>query len=327
MSGRAIAKRSPRAARKQQDMEPTAQAQQQQRQAQQQESDLAEVLDVEAHVDMAQIVALSRNGVPERLRPEAWKYMLGVSRPERSEEMSLRKRFQLEYADLEKAWRAGGNAEMARAVKAEVKPHRTEQGASWDAKTRGRLESILCCYLHAQGEELMPGTAYLLCPFVHVFPDDVEAYACFVELTKSFERGLSFEGCKQMHVTFMTLLRHTLPELYRTFEEQECLDGGSGHAWLASWLRFLLARELPLPCVLRLWDTYLSYFSSHGREATLQLHIYVCLATLEACNEDLMELDAAEVLWYLQHLPELDVAAILTQAVNIKDDVIARSIL
>ena len=41
-----------------------------------------------------------------------------------------------------------------------------------------------------------------------------------------------------------------------------------------------------------------------------------------------MELDEGEVLWYLQHLPELDVGQVLTQAFNIKDDVIgARSIL
>lgn len=289
------------------------------------ENDLAEVLDVEANIDMAQIVALSQHGVPERLRAEAWKYMLGVSRPDRSKEMSMRKWMEVEFVELERAWRSAGNGELARDVKAEVKPHRTEQGVSWDARTRGRLEGVLGCYLHAQGEDLTPGTVHLVCPFVHVFPADVEAYACFTELMKSFLGGLSFEGCKRMHVTFMTALRHTLPELYAVFEEQECLTESG--PWLASWLRFLLARELPLPCVLRLWDTYLSYRSSHGREATLQLHIYVCLAVLEACVEDLMELDEAEVLWYLQHLPELDVAAVITQAFNIKDDVIARSIL
>ena len=48
--------------------------------------------------------------------------------------------------------------------------------------------------------------------------------------------------------------RHTLPDLYFYFEEEQC----SGGMWLFSWLQFLLARELPLPCVLRLWDTYLA---------------------------------------------------------------------
>ena len=58
-----------------------------------------------------------------------------------------------------------------------------------------------------------------------------------------------------------------------------------------------------------------------------ELHIYVCLAILETCNEELMELDDAEVLWYLQHLPDMDMGQVLTQAFNIKDDVIASSLL
>jgi len=40
-----------------------------------------------------------------------------------------------------------------------------------------------------------------------------------------------------------------------------------------------------------------------------------------------MELDDAEVTWYLQHLPTLDMDQIITQAFNIKEDVVARSIL
>ena len=285
------------------------------------ESELAAVLEEhETHVDMEKMLSLAmEHGVPEKLRGEAWKYMLGVSRPERAEEMSLRKRMETEYKDLERAWRSDSNAELARAVKAEVLPHRQALGQSC-----ARLESILCCLLHAQGEsEVRAGTVHLLWPFVHIYSDDVDAYYCFAELMKRLEWALTFDGCKQMTVAFMTLLRHTLPELYVFLEEEQC----SGGAWLASWLQFLLARNLPLPCLLRLWDMYLGYMASHGREATLQLHIYVCLAILEACNEELMELDDAEVQWYLTHLPHLDMGNVITQAFNIQEDVIASSIL
>lgn len=41
--------------------------------------------------------------------------------------------------------------------------------------------------------------------------------------------------------------------------------------WAASWFQFLLSRELPLDCVMRLWDTYFA-----GPDG-LRLHIYVCL--------------------------------------------------
>ena len=40
-------------------------------------------------------------------------------------------------------------------------------------------------------------------------------------------------------------------ELYSFLEEEQCAGG----EWLSSWLQFLLARDLPLPCLLRLCDT------------------------------------------------------------------------
>ena len=53
--------------------------------------EVAEVLESETHVDMEKLLSLAHQGVPDELRAEAWKYMLGVSRSERAEEMSLRK--------------------------------------------------------------------------------------------------------------------------------------------------------------------------------------------------------------------------------------------
>ena len=67
--------------------------------------------------------------------------------------------------------------------------------------------------------------------------------------------------------------------------------------------------------------SYFAHNASHGREATLQLHVYVCLAILETCTDELMELDESEVLWYLRHLPSLDMSQVITHALNIKDDV------
>lgn len=78
--------------------------------------------------------------------------------------------------------------------------------------------------------------------------------------------------------------------------------------WLPQWLRFLLSAELPLPCVLRLWDTYLSAPEGFG------LHPYVCAAVLRVCQEDLIELEYPEMKGFLQHLPWLDVEQVLSVA-------------
>jgi hypothetical protein len=41
--------------------------------------------------------------------------------------------------------------------------------------------------------------------------------------------------------------------------------------WAYSWMKNLLANELPLECVLRLWDTYFA-----GADG-FDLHMYVCI--------------------------------------------------
>ena len=43
-------------------------------------------------------------------------------------------------------------------------------------------------------------------------------------------------------------------------------------------------------------------------------------ALLEACAEEIMELDETEVLWYINHLPDLDMGSVVMQAFNLKDD-------
>ena len=65
------------------------------------EGDIAEVLEAETLVDMQKLRELSTHGIPNNLRAEAWKYLLGVARPEKDEEMSLHRQNIEEYRELE----------------------------------------------------------------------------------------------------------------------------------------------------------------------------------------------------------------------------------
>ena len=201
--------------------------------------ELAEVLESETHVDMEKLLSLCRHGVPERLRPEAWKYLLGVSRPERSEELTLGKRMEQEYLELCKAWQAHQQSDLSRSVRGDVRKHRSDLEKFCDPWMRQRLENVLRCYLHAQGEDYRPGIVHLLGPLAQVYSSEVEIYFTFQELMKRLVWSMSFDGCKQMTVTFMTLLRHTLPELYLFLEEEQCAGG----SWLTSWLQARAARD------------------------------------------------------------------------------------
>ena len=99
-------------------------------------AELQEVLESETHVDMEKLVSLAQHqGVPDELRAEAWKYMLGVARPERAEEMSLRKRMEVEFKDIENAWRSRLPGEVARTVKVCILYSKTKEstrgGVRW----------------------------------------------------------------------------------------------------------------------------------------------------------------------------------------------------
>jgi hypothetical protein len=86
-------------------------------------------------------------------------------------------------------------------------------------------------------------------------------------LTPWVHGTLSLSLC--VHTRTWTCLWHGR---FNYFEEED-LDL---NAWAASWLSGLLARELPLKCLLRLWDTYLA-------DAQLfSLHVFVCLGPCTA---------------------------------------------
>lgn len=80
------------------------------------------------------------------------------------------------------------------------------------------------------------------------------------------------------------------------------------------WMNCLLMREIPLPLIIRIWDTYLS-----EAEDFATLHIYVCTAFLIHWSERLRQLEFQELMLFLQRLPTSrweikDIETILSQA-------------
>lgn len=85
--------------------------------------------------------------------------------------------------------------------------------------------------------------------------------------------------------------------------------------WAVGWLRHLLAKDLPLPSLMRLWDVYLS--SPEG----LGLHPYVCLAVLKKFKDELEDLEHSEILSFLHRLPNIDIDQVTMEAKNLATDV------
>lgn len=80
------------------------------------------------------------------------------------------------------------------------------------------------------------------------------------------------------------------------------------------WMNCLLMRELPLRCIIRMWDTYLS-----EPEGFSNFHVYVCAAFLVKFSAAIREMDFGEIMVFLQNLPtgnweERDVELLVSEA-------------
>jgi hypothetical protein len=68
------------------------------------------------------------------------------------------------------------------------------------------------------------------------------------------------------------------------------------------WMGCLLMRELRLPLIFRLWDSYLSEGATVAAGFKV-LHVYVCAAFLMRWSEQLKKMDFQQIIQFLQKLP------------------------
>ncbi|KAI9739032.1 MAG: GTPase-activating protein [Cirrosporium novae-zelandiae] len=80
------------------------------------------------------------------------------------------------------------------------------------------------------------------------------------------------------------------------------------------WMNCLLMRELSMPNVIRMWDTYMA-----EEQGFSDFHLYVCAAFLVKWSDKLVKMEFQEIMMFLQALPtkkwtEKDVEMLLSEA-------------
>ncbi|WWC70184.1 uncharacterized protein I206_104133 [Kwoniella pini CBS 10737] len=146
---------------------------------------------------------------------------------------------------------------------------------------------------------------YLVTPFVCVLSRPVGIFLGFQNL---MNRLKTFPSIPSRLASFLTLFRIALPELHSYCEDEQV-----PYVQVAlSWMTTLLAKEMWLGDILRLWDAYLA------SDDMFALHCYVCVAILATCKETLEELDGSEAKLMLLDLPPLDVDRLLQDASNLR---------
>lgn len=265
----------------------------------------------ESFVDMKSMREAAVLGIPMEVRGEVWKFLLNVSKPDRSEELTMRRHMTLEYNEL--LSKAAQDDELMRRVRNEVKRRTSRNAFRSNSLCRLGEETLQSIFSNVIGAFLASEENFeydsvlvsILAPFVVVFElNEVDCFYCFQSLMRKHEVARCVKAQNAAVANFMMLFRTLQPELCEFFESEELepLD------WIPSWIRNLLSRELPMDCVLRLWDTYFAC------EEGLSLHGYVCLAVIDMLQEELMELDGLELKGYLQNLPSVDMDQVITQA-------------
>ncbi|KAF5404783.1 hypothetical protein PHET_01742 [Paragonimus heterotremus] len=85
------------------------------------------------------------------------------------------------------------------------------------------------------------------------------------------------------------------------------------------WMNNLLIRELPLRCIIRLWDTYMA-----ERSGFSAFHVYVCAAFLLQFSPELQRQQEFQgLMLLLQHLPtyhwtDEDINLVLAEAFRLQ---------
>jgi len=267
------------------------------------------ILDSEVSVEISNLKNIAKHGIPSKVRGEVWKYLLEVAKPDKSEEMQHERKQTQEYREIDKT----NSADVKNSIKNQILRSYPKNAFFHQEEVQTLIQNVLSAYsnYHSEIDHGHRGIISLLGPLVYTLKDEAQIFWCFEALMKKLESHFAQDSLQDKLSRFMMYFRSVHSELYNYFEEEELLP----NQWAMSWLKYLLSHELPFECVLRMWDTYFA-----GQDG-LDLHIYICIAILRNCSEELMELEISELKAFLQHLPVMDMDEIISQAFNIRDEI------
>ncbi|KAI8355103.1 rab-GTPase-TBC domain-containing protein [Choanephora cucurbitarum] len=179
-------------------------------------NDFNEILQSEVYVDLERLRLLARHGIPNELRGEVWKYLLGVEQADRSKELSSSKARLEEYEQMDKS-----DPEIAKKVRGEVGRYQLRTPELAGKHNTEKFENIIIAYLNANRDvEYHPALVTLCGPFIYSLYRECDAYFCFERLLQAIEEEVDL------------------------------------NEFTTSWLQHLLSREMKFENLIRLWDSY-----------------------------------------------------------------------
>ncbi|KAI9321008.1 rab-GTPase-TBC domain-containing protein [Dichotomocladium elegans] len=179
-------------------------------------TDYLEILQSEVYVDLERLRILARHGVPNELRGEVWKYLLGIQQADRSKELTTSKARKEDYEQMDKV-----DMDIAKRIRGEVSRYQRRVPLLEGRHYLARFENVILAYLNANRDtEYHPALISLCAPFIYVYAEECDAYYCFERLMQMLDEEVDL------------------------------------NEWITSWLQHLLTREMQFEDLIRLWDAY-----------------------------------------------------------------------
>uniref|UniRef100_A0A7S1YEF9 Rab-GAP TBC domain-containing protein n=1 Tax=Grammatophora oceanica TaxID=210454 RepID=A0A7S1YEF9_9STRA len=297
-------------------------------------------------VSMVELRRLSWNGVPPYHRAQAWKVMLGYEPVNKSRRKQTMERKRSEYKDaiaqhydIDDNTRTQQEQETLRQVLVDVPRTAPEVGLFRQDKVRRALSRLLYIWaMRHPASSYVQGINDLATPLMVVFLSDyfdehqvldgsimdevsadmmeqVEAdcYWCLTNLLAGIQDHYTSD---QPGVQRMVM---RLEELVNRIDSALCeylrSVGIEFMQFAFKWMNCLLLREFNLPCIIRLWDTYIS----EGDGGFEEFHVYVCAAFLCQFSSQLQTMEFDELFGFMQNIPtqewtDTEVEILLSQA-------------
>ncbi|XP_075409602.1 TBC1 domain family member 22A isoform X2 [Tenrec ecaudatus] len=297
------------------------------------------------HTDLEELRKLSWSGIPKPVRPITWKLLSGYLPANVDRRPATLQRKQKEYFAFIEHYYDSRNDEVHQDTYRQIHidiPRMSPEALILQPKVTEIFERILFIWaIRHPASGYVQGINDLVTPFFVVFigehidgedvdaldvsqvPEDVlrnieaDTYWCMSRLLDGIQDNYTFaQPGIQMKVKMLEELVSRINERVHGHLEQHDVKYLQ---FAFRWMNNLLMRELPLPCTVRLWDTYQS-----EPEGFSHFHLYVCAAFLLRWKQQILEeRDFQELLLFLQNLPtaawgDEDVSLLLAEAYRLK---------
>lgn len=297
-------------------------------------------------LDLDALRELSWSGIPASMRPDTWRLLSGYlpANIDRREITLERKRS--EYRDFVEQYYGtrddeGESSKTFHQIQIDVLRTNPTMPSFHNDINRNLFERILYIWaLRHPASGYVQGINELVTPFVSVFLSQYHAGAvgqCDASVVTEEQRDMVeadaywcltklLDGI-QDHYTAgqpgiqkkIAALKDLAARVDATLHEHLGSNGLDYLTFTFRWMNCMLMREIPLPCSIRLWDTY------HAEaDGFASFHLYTCLAFLTTFKKEIKAaLEFQDLIMLLQKPPtqkwtEKEIAMLLAEAYSFK---------